>query len=151
MDRSRLMAGTVAALLAVALIAFFKPWSSTEAVAEMNPLKKDRPSMTAFMRAKLAGSQDILDGLATEDFGKIEKGTLRLQAITVAEEWKVSDDEAWLDQSGEFRRVLGRLKSSAAEKNLDAATLNYLEMTVGCIRCHKEFRKAGGSAQKAPE
>lgn len=151
MCRSRMLPGIVVALLAVALVTVPRLWSAHEAVAEANPVKPDRPSLKAFMKAKLAGSQDILDGLVTEDFNKIEKGALRLQAITFAEEWKVSDDQAYLDQSAEFRRVLGRLKASATSKNLDSAALNYLEMTISCIRCHKEFRKPTGSERKAAE
>lgn len=151
MHRSRMLSGIVIALLAVALVTAPRLWHSREPVAEANPLKGDRPPLKAFMQAKLAGSQDILDGLVTEDFEKIQKGTLRLQAITVAEEWKLSDDQAYLDQSAEFRRVLGRLKASATSKNLDSAALNYLEMTISCIRCHKEFRKAAGPEKKISE
>ncbi|MCC7424791.1 MAG: hypothetical protein IT428_31355 [Planctomycetaceae bacterium] len=151
MSRARMIWGSVFVLAAAALLAVPHPGNSQNAAADASPVKKDRPPLNAFMRAKLGASQDILDGLVTEDFAKITKGTLRLQAITVAEEWKLSDDQAWLDQSAEFRRVLGRLKASSANKNLDASALNYMEMTISCIRCHKEFRKPADSERKASE
>lgn len=106
------------------------------------------PPLTVFMRAKLAASEQVLDGIVNEDFDKISKGTLRLQVISAAEKWKVRDDQNYTDHSADFRRILSRLKADAQKKNLEGAALSYVEMTMSCIKCHKDLRKA---ASPVPE
>lgn len=136
----------VVALLAIASLAGISWWHTADNaraadVKAKKPEKPELPPLAMFMRAKLAASEQVLDGIVSEDFDKIEKGAIRLQLITTAEEWKVSDDQNYLDQSAQFRRVLSRLKTQAQKKNLDGAALAYVEMTTSCIQCHKDIRK----------
>jgi hypothetical protein len=123
------------------VLAFFGAWFWNLAGAGASaPDEKKKPDVAKFMRAKLAVSDMVLDGIVTEDFDKIEKGATRLQLISAAEEWKVSDNQSYLDHSEQFRKIVGRMKEQARKKNLDGAALNYVEMTMSCIECHKSLR-----------
>ena len=43
-------------------------------------------------------------------------------------------------QTNNFRRALETLTQKAKAKNLDGATLAYVDMTVTCVRCHQYCR-----------
>jgi len=93
-----------------------------------------------FMRDKLELSQRVLEGLATEDYALIiSKGT-RLSAMTKDADWRLFENPEYDQQSLTFRRQVDALVKSAKDKNLDAATLAYVRMTMSCVDCHKLVR-----------
>ena len=93
-----------------------------------------------FMREKLELSQRVLEGLATEDYDLIiGKGT-RLSAMTKGADWRLFENPDYEQQSLSFRRQVDALVKSAKDKNLDAATLAYVRMTMSCVDCHKLVR-----------
>ena len=118
-------------------------WSfSSQAADDPKPGEKKPPNArSAFMRAKLASNELVLEGIVTENFEKIEKGVLRLQLISAAEEWRVRDDDVYKSHSEEFRRILKGLKDQAQAKNFDGASLKYVEMTLSCLKCHQAIRQ----------
>jgi cytochrome c556 len=93
-----------------------------------------------FMRDKLELSQRVLEGLATEDYALIiSKGT-RLSAMTQDADWRLFENPDYDKESLTFRRHVDALVKSAKDKNLDAATLAYVRMTMSCVDCHKLVR-----------
>lgn len=93
-----------------------------------------------FMRDKLELSQRVLEGLATEDFDLIiAKGT-RLSAMSQEANWRLFENPDYDQQSVIFRRHVSSLVKAAKDKNLDAATLAYVRMTMSCVDCHKLVR-----------
>ena len=44
----------------------------------------------------------------------------------------------WL--SVEFQELTDEIAARADEKNLDGATLGYLQLTANCVRCHRNMR-----------
>jgi cytochrome c556 len=93
-----------------------------------------------FMRDKLELSQRVLEGLATEDYDLIiAKGT-RLSAMSKEVDWRVFENPDYDQQSATFRRQVDSLVKAAKDKNLDAATLAYVRMTMSCVDCHKLVR-----------
>lgn len=96
--------------------------------------------MKAFMRKKLALSQDIMEGLALEDFKKIEEGARQLNAMSVAAEFMVVKEPLYADEAAEFRRTVNKMEKAAKELRLDAATLSFMDMTMSCVECHKYVR-----------
>jgi hypothetical protein len=93
-----------------------------------------------FMRDKLDLSQRVLEGLATEDYDLIiAKGT-RLSAMSKAADWHVFENPDYEQQSTIFRWHVDSLVKAAKNKNLDAATLAYVRMTMSCVDCHKLVR-----------
>ena len=94
-----------------------------------------------FMRAKLKHSQEIVEGLALENFDQIAKNAQQLSSLSQAMGWQVFPNEEYVVQSSEFRRAVEALRNQAKEKNLDGAALAYLDVTMKCINCHKYVRK----------
>jgi len=93
-----------------------------------------------FMRDKLELSQRVLEGLATEDFDLIiAKGT-RLGAMSKEADWRLFENPDYDQQSAVFRRHVNSLVKVAKDKNLDAATLAYVRVTMSCVDCHKLVR-----------
>src|SRR5688572_5931998 len=93
-----------------------------------------------FMRDKLELSQKVLEGIATEDYDLvIAKGT-KLSAMTQQADWRVFENPIYDEQSRTFRRHVDAVVSAAKKKDLDAATLTYVRMTMSCVDCHKVVR-----------
>jgi cytochrome c556 len=98
--------------------------------------------VAAFMRAKLGHSQNVLEGLAVEDFDLIEKGAQDLALASQASSWQVLQTEDYARHSDEFRRSCNALRAAAKARNLDGAALAWMEVTMKCIQCHKYVRDA---------
>ncbi len=94
-----------------------------------------------FMRAKLADSQKVLEGLTTEDFDLIAKNSQAMSLLSQATNWQVLQTQEYLQQSQDFRRTADALTEAARKKNLDGAALAYVELTMKCINCHKYVRR----------
>ena len=92
------------------------------------------------MYAKLQASQLILEGLVTENFVMIADGAGKLEQLSQAEEWRISNDAMYRQHSAQFQRIVKQLSKSAKEKNLDRAALTWLEATMSCIECHRFVR-----------
>ncbi|HWN94471.1 MAG TPA: cytochrome c [Methylomirabilota bacterium] len=93
-----------------------------------------------FMRDKLELSQKVLEGVATEDWDLvITKGT-KLSAMTQEADWRVFENPDYDAQSKAFRQHVDSLVKAARKKDVDAATLAYVRMTMNCVDCHKVVR-----------
>jgi cytochrome c556 len=93
-----------------------------------------------FMRDKLELSQRVLEGLATEDYDLIVARGTRLSAMTKEADWRWFENPDYEQQSLIFRRQVDSLVKAGKDKNLDAATLAYVRMTMSCVDCHKLVR-----------
>src|ERR1700758_3417083 len=93
-----------------------------------------------FMRVKLAHSQKVLEGLATEDFDEIAANAQAMSLLSQATNWQGLQTPEYLQQSRDFRRTADALTDAAKKKNLDGAALAYVELTMKCINCHKYVR-----------
>jgi len=98
--------------------------------------------VAGFMRAKLAHSQNVLEGLALEDYELIARGAHDLALASQASSWQVLQTEDYARQSAEFRRSCDSLRTAAKAKNLDGAALAWMEVTMKCVQCHKYVRDA---------
>jgi hypothetical protein len=103
--------------------------------------KADDPKKPTVMQRKLAHSQKVLEGLAINDFGKIGTGADGLLECLKDESWKINETEKYLVYTSDFRRRVEGLKKAAKDKNLDAAALAYVDMTLTCIKCHQLLRE----------
>lgn len=105
------------------------------------PPQKIKPNDVAdFMQLKLQHSQEVLEGLVTEDFSQIAKNAQDLSLLSQAASWNVLQTDEYIQQSGEFRRTADALTKAAKEKDLDAAAIRYVELTMKCVHCHKYVR-----------
>jgi hypothetical protein len=106
------------------------------------------PSPTSnqvLMRKKLVYANQALDGLAQEDFGKIAESANLMKIISRAASWHVVGSEEYARYSKDFQEQAGDLERHAKEKNLDAASLDYVRITLTCVQCHKYLRAVRGN------
>jgi hypothetical protein len=93
-----------------------------------------------FMRAKLLHSQKILEGLTTENFDLVAKHAQEMSLLSLESQWNVLRTQEYVDQSADFRHAIAKLIDAANTKDVDAATLGYVDVTLKCIHCHKYVR-----------
>ena len=101
--------------------------------------------LAAFMQAKLTHSEKTLEGLAKGDFELIAKHSQAISLLCEDELWAVLQTPEYLERSKEFRRNVNAITEAARKKNLEGATLAYVNATLNCVSCHKYLRdtKAG--------
>ena len=97
--------------------------------------------VSKFMKAKTIHAQEVLKGLVTEDFPAVAKNAEQLRLLSLDANWQVLQTEEYGRLSSEFRRAASELIEAADAKNVDAATLAYLQLTISCVHCHKHLRK----------
>ena len=102
----------------------------------------DKPSKTAeLMRKKLKHSQAVLEGIALNDFDKIADNADELISISQKAEWVVVKSPTYELYSNQFRKSAESLVKNAKAKNLDGAALDYVDLTMTCVKCHKYVRE----------
>ncbi len=109
-------------------------WTQSPRAAE------ERPEVKAFMRAKLEHSKNVLEGLATENFELIAKDSQQLTLLSLDAGWQVLQSEEYTRLSLAFRKSSQTLTEAAKQKNLDGATLAFVDLTLKCVECHKHVR-----------
>lgn len=98
------------------------------------------------MRMKLSHSQEVLRGLALQDFVLIKTNASRMVRLSHAGGWMVRQTPEYELFTTEFRRSAEALVRAADDGNIDAATVAYTQMTFSCVSCHKYMR--AGRVQK---
>jgi hypothetical protein len=93
------------------------------------------------MQRKLTNSQKILEGIAVNKFDLIEQGADELIQVVKEAEWKVLKTPLYDFYSTDFGRIAKSIKENAQKRNLDAAALAYVDMTLMCVKCHKHVRE----------
>jgi hypothetical protein len=93
------------------------------------------------MKKKLAESQKLLAGIALADFDSVAKHAKELLDISKKAEWKVLDTPLYAMYSNQFQNNVEDLIKNAKKKNIDAAALSYVEVTLTCVKCHKHVRE----------
>ena len=99
------------------------------------------PGHGALMERKLASAQQILAGIAREDFAEIEKQAQRLTLLSQEAGWNVIQTPEYKRLSEDFRSASGQVKRSAAEQNIDAVGLAYVKLGISCIECHRHAKE----------
>ena len=137
--------------IAVALAAGHAP-SQEKKDPPAAPKPQDPKSAQAkLMAEKLKHAQRLLDGLATNDFGKITKSSDELLIISkTAEFTAASKTREYELHTNNFRRSLEEVVKKAKVKNLEGATLGYVDMTLTCVRCHQHTREVRDARLPVP-
>ena len=98
------------------------------------------------MMQKLEFAHYILNGVATDNFDLIAKNADQLARLSHESAWRARESADYEVLSAEFRRQVEALAKAAKDRNSDAASLAYVQMTLSCVNCHKYMRggkKAG--------
>jgi hypothetical protein len=128
------LAGCVALVLGV-------PWSSSAQKAS---------NLGKLMQEKLISSKMLLEGIALEDFNKINRSAETLIQLSKTAEWFVYNTPRYELHSNDFRRVAESILQKAKDKNLDGVTLAYFELTMACVRCHRYVREVRDARAPVP-
>jgi hypothetical protein len=130
----RTLALTAAALAVGLVSAQDKP--KTPAV----PQPKKPPTV---MQRKLTHAQKLLEGIAMADFAKLTAATDELTACVQEASWRAANSPKFETHSNSFLKNLDAIKKAAKAKNVDAAALAYVDMTLTCVKCHQQVRDEG--------
>jgi hypothetical protein len=147
MKKYILVAGIASALILV--VPLVRSLGEQKPKGKPEKPQKVEPKASEIMKLKLKHAQKLLEGIALNDFDTIGKNSKDLLVLSQKAEWRVFPTPSYLMHSNEFQRTTEKLIQGAKDKNLDGATLAYLEMTLNCVRCHKyvrEERMARGEA-----
>lgn len=130
------------------------PSSPAERAKDVKRGDKVKPrdrDLSHFMRVKLDASGQVLEGLAMEDFALIKEGARKLNEMSTAEKWRVTNDALYRNFSDDFQRVTGELVKAAEDENLDRAALKWMDVTMNCIECHRYARGIMIASSPMPE
>jgi hypothetical protein len=108
--------------------------------------KKEKPDpkkVKELMRKKLEFSQKVLEGLAVNNLEMASKNAEELLKVRKEAAWMVHQTTEYTIWSDEFTRNAEGIVKAAKDKNLEAAKLNYLGMTLACFHCHTYVRDLG--------
>ena len=105
---------------------------------------------TILMRAKLASSQKIVEGLMAGNFEMIEKGASDLEKICDSANWRHHEDQVVTHYRSELRRGAVKMAIQAEDKNLEGAAYVYMHTLTTCINCHEYARNVLRIAQGIP-
>lgn len=104
-----------------------------------------------FMHQKMDASNQVLEGLLTEDYKLIEKGGRKFREMGAAEKWRVSNDMMYRSHSEDFQRNVDKLIESASKaESIDRIALAWFDTTLSCIDCHRWVRTVLIADSKAP-
>jgi len=98
---------------------------------------------SVWMKQKLVASQNILAGLTRGDYEAIEKNAQSMLAVGYLEKWVRADTPGYRRMMRDFEYANKSLTLAAREKNLDGATVAYVQLTFSCVHCHKLIRGDG--------
>jgi cytochrome c556 len=105
-------------------------------IADEAPKKR-----SPLMEKKLKNAQAILEGIAVLEFATVEKSAEELIQISKEAGWRALETPRYDLYSGDFRRSAETLIKQSKAKNVEAATLAYMEMTMTCVKCHQHIRE----------
>jgi hypothetical protein len=132
-------------VVALALLGVMAVCGRSQTKKPLSRADKKEPTLTSnqvLMRDKLTFANKALDGLALEDFAKIEESARMMRLISRAPSWHVLDSDEYTRMSKDFQEQAADLERHAKQKNLDAASLDYMRISLTCVQCHKYMRAA---------
>ena len=103
-------------------------------------LADETTSVNKMMYSKLEVVSQILRGLVLNDYELVKVGAKKIGDIARANSWHKVDDAEFTGMNDRFIHTAGLLSKRAAEKNIDAVSMQYTNLTLLCISCHKHVR-----------
>lgn len=103
----------------------------------------------SLMRQKLDHAQRLLEALSIADFERIVSHSEELQRISLEARWSQPHSPAYAEYGEDFRSALERVVRAAENQNIDGAALNYVQVVLTCVQCHKVVREGEQFAHEA--
>ncbi len=79
-----------------------------------------RAKVNVFMCDKLTSSQNVIEGLTTENYDLIEAGAVRMLVMSKAAEWRVGDGPQYKQDTVEFVNACKDLIVQSKARNIEA-------------------------------
>jgi hypothetical protein len=100
------------------------------------------PPFNRLMRTKLEHSQKILESVVTSNWAALERHSLELQRLANDPAWVVLKTPEYARQSEAFLGAAEDLVDAAKRRDLEAAPLAYVSMTMSCVQCHRHVARS---------
>lgn len=100
------------------------------------------------MQQKLKHAQDLLSSLSIGDYDRMITHSRELQRISLEARWSQPHSPAYADYGEDFRSALERIATAAEKQNIDGAALNYVQVVLTCVQCHKVVREGEALASE---
>jgi hypothetical protein len=107
--------------------------------AERDAMARDR----AVMRFKLHYAQGVLEAITMENHSLLATNAQKLSALTREVSWRIRHTPEYERLTTDLRRHADALQKAAKDRNTDAATVAYFQLTTSCVTCHKYLRGEG--------
>lgn len=101
----------------------------------------------SLMQQKLHHAQELLAALAIADYDGMTEHSRELQRISLEARWSQPPSNNYAAFGDDFRNALDRLIASSEKQNIDGAALNYVQVVLTCIECHKVVREGESIAR----
>lgn len=140
--------------LVVACVAVGLTWLGVSLAGQPNPAPRAQApanEVADIMALKLKHSERVLEAIALADFDTLAKESQALSLLSQEAAFNVLMTAEYAQQSLEFRRSADALTKAAKSKNIDAAALAYVDITMKCVNCHKHVRDVRMAALPALE
>lgn len=134
LPKSRLVAIALLSLTGLAV----GPAGSRPQEKKAPPKNEER---AAVMKKKLTQAHKLMEGLTLQDFDKLKSAADELAALRLQAAWMAENTLDYQQLSIDFQRNIESTQKAATEKNIDAAALAYIQMTMTCVKCHKHIRE----------
>jgi hypothetical protein len=95
------------------------------------------PELNRIMREKLDHSQKILEAVVTSNWVELETHSRELERLTDDPRWMVLNAPEYARHSIAFKQAARTLHEAAARRELEAAPLAYVSLTMSCVQCHR--------------
>jgi hypothetical protein len=103
------------------------------------------------MRTKLGYAQQILGDVVTSDWAGLARHSQELRGAAEDPAWAVLTTPEYVRHTAAFLRASEDLLKAAKQRDLEAAPLAYVSLTMSCVQCHRyvaRTRLARGALQR---
>ncbi|MCG8583392.1 MAG: hypothetical protein MI757_01605 [Pirellulales bacterium] len=142
------MRTTILASVVVLFMASAVGWTQQEKDDKKQP-KPDTRRPSVWMKVKLKSSEGILRGLTLGDFDLIEENAQRMSNFGRLEKIAHARNPEYQTQLRFLEHANSELIRQAKKRNLDGATLAFVQLTTSCVNCHRAIRKGEHEAGKS--
>jgi hypothetical protein len=120
-------------------------WAGVVALAAslaMATVSAQTVALKRLMQQKLEHSQGILAAVTMSNWGEMQRQSEALLQVTREPAWMVMNTPEYAKHSQAFIRAADDLLDAARRRDLEAAPLAYVSMTLSCVQCHRYVARA---------
>jgi hypothetical protein len=103
-----------------------------------------------WMDFKVEESQEVFASLARADFKAIAASAEKLKALNALERFVRRGVPGYGTQLRSFEFAVDEIQQQAKRENLEGVTMGFNQLTLSCVNCHKQLRRAAKEAPGAP-